>query len=165
MKLIANKYSELLHPQIDFKSFADLWQEEKEVEVTLGRFWTGDKTNLLTNKFCANFLACCLKQTKTVLATKLLVSLLLYLHRDYESPRLGLSLALQNIHKACKLDRLPKKATKIYKQTKKLFTVSHSKAAMFGSQKMETTNKTEIYQSPSFELLFCLHHLLVQKTK
>lgn len=71
MKLIANKHSELLQPQIDLKLFAELRKQEKEVEVKLGRVWTGDKTNLLTNKFCANFLACCLKQKKkTVLGTK-----------------------------------------------------------------------------------------------
>lgn len=71
MKLIPNKHSGLLQPQIDLKLFAELRKQEKEVEVKLGRVWTGDKTNLLTNKFCANFLACCLKQKKPpVLGTK-----------------------------------------------------------------------------------------------
>lgn len=131
MKVITNKYSELLHPQTDFKSFAELQQQEKEVEVTLGRFCTGDKTNLLTNKYCAIFLACCLRQTKTVLVTKPLISLLLCLHRDYETSWLGLSLTLQNIYKACKLDRPPNKnptkKTCLQSATPKLQCLVHKK--------------------------------------
>lgn len=69
--MITDKHSELQHTQKDFKSSAKCDIKGKKWEIdTLGRAWTGDKTNLLTNKFVLILFSGCLEQTKTVLGKK-----------------------------------------------------------------------------------------------